>query len=69
MLLQLCHGATAWTMVNWTSLRDVDDRKAYIVDVNNTRFPVPPKILDSRSAALALKRLSETFAASFGSTS
>lgn len=67
MLLQLCH-ELGLDYGELDVLRDVDDRKAYVVDVNNTPFG-PPKILDSRSAALALKRLSEAFEASFASTS
>ena len=49
-------------------LRDVDDGKMYIIDINNTPFG-PPNHLDSKSSSLALERLSEAFSASFGSTS
>jgi glutathione synthase/RimK-type ligase-like ATP-grasp enzyme len=49
-------------------LRDVDDGKMYIIDINNTPFG-PPNHLDSRSSSVALERLSEAFSASFGSKS
>ena len=46
-------------------LRDVDDGRIYIIDVNNTAFG-PPNHLDRRGTALAMKKLSEAFNASFG---
>ncbi|ULA65095.1 MAG: hypothetical protein LZF86_190391 [Nitrospira sp.] len=45
-------------------LRNVDDGKVYVVDVNTTPDG-PTKCMDRRSAALAIERLSEAFAASF----
>ena len=48
-------------------LRDVDDGKVYIIDVNNTPFG-PPNHLDKRSAASAIKRLSEGFTVLLEST-
>jgi hypothetical protein len=46
-------------------LRDVDDKRIYIVDVNNTPFG-PPNHLDRGGTALALERLSEAFVATWG---
>jgi hypothetical protein len=45
-------------------LRDKDDGRLYVVDVNNTPWG-PPNHLDSRSIPVALQRLSEAFAAAF----
>ncbi|MDO9119192.1 MAG: hypothetical protein Q7U39_14625 [Nitrospira sp.] len=64
MLLQLCQ-KVGLDYGEVDVLRDVDDGKMYVVDINNTPFG-PPKCLDRRSGALALERLSEAFAASYG---
>ena len=64
MLLQLCK-EIGLDYGEVDVLRDVDDGKVYVVDVNNTPFG-PPKCLDRRSAALAIEKLSEAFAASYG---
>ncbi len=45
-------------------LRDADDGRLYVVDVNNTPWG-PPNHLDDKSVGTALKRLSEAFVASF----
>jgi len=67
MLLQLCH-ELGLDYGELDVLINVDDGKVYIVAVNNTPFG-PPKILDSRSAALALESLSGALADSYGPTS
>lgn len=64
MLLQLCK-EIGLDYGEVDVLRDVDDGKVYVVDVNNTPFG-PTKRLDRRSAALAIEKLSEAFAASYG---
>lgn len=64
MVLQFCH-ELGLDYGELDVLRNVDDGKAYIVDANNTPFG-PPKCLDSRSASLALEKLSKAFAVSFG---
>lgn len=45
-------------------LRDADDMRLYVVDVNNTPFG-PPNHLDEGSARVALERLSEAFVSSY----
>lgn len=45
-------------------LRDRDDGKLYVVDVNNTPWG-PPNHLDPASVPVALQRLSQTFASAF----
>jgi len=46
-------------------LRDLDDGRIYIIDVNNTPFG-PPNHLDRRGTALALKKLADAFSTSYG---
>jgi len=64
MLLQLCK-EIGLDYGELDVLRNVDDGKVYVVDINNTPDG-PTKCMDRRSAALAIERLSEAFAVSYG---
>ncbi|MBK5281660.1 MAG: hypothetical protein JJE16_06185 [Nitrospiraceae bacterium] len=64
LLLRFCH-EMGLDYGEVDVLRDVDDKRIYIVDVNNTPFG-PPNHLDRGGTALALERLSEAFVATWG---
>ena len=63
LLLRLCRGM-GLDYGELDVLRDSDDGKLYVVDVNNTPWG-PPNHLDDKSVGIALKRLSDAFVASF----
>lgn len=63
LMLRLCRGMRL-DYGELDVLRDMDDGRLYVVDVNNTPWG-PPNHLDDKSITMALRRLSEAFMTSF----